>query len=64
MTLLDDRLRTRFEWGLMADVTAPDPGDQDRYPEKQGRAAGIHHPDDIAHYIAAKIIPQILTPTP
>ena len=24
MTLLDDRLRTRFEWGLLADVTPPD----------------------------------------
>ena len=24
MTLLDDRLRTRFEWGLLADVAPPD----------------------------------------
>ena len=23
MALLDDRLRTRFEWGLMADVQQP-----------------------------------------
>ena len=40
MTLLDDRLRTRFEWGLLVDVAPPDFETRLGHREKQGRHSG------------------------
>ena len=36
LSTLEDRLRNRFEWGLITDVTAARPGDPDRDPVEEG----------------------------
>ena len=55
MTLLDDRLRTRFEWGLLADVTPPDLETRLAIVKNKAAALGMDLPDKIASYIAENV---------
>ena len=59
MTLLDDRLRTRFEWGLLADVQPPD--FETRFAIIKNKAAqwGTTIDDDIAKFIAENITANV-----
>ncbi len=59
MALLDDRLRTRFEWGLMADVQQPH--FETRVAIVKNKAANLQLilDDDIAKYIANKITSNV-----
>ena len=59
MTLLDDRLRTRFEWGLMADITPPDY--ETRLAIIKNRAAflNLDLPDSVTNYIAENITSNV-----
>lgn len=52
---LEDRLRTRFEWGLLADIQAPDL--ETRMALVQAKADVLHFkiPHDVTEYIAAAI---------
>ncbi len=52
MTLLDDRLRTRFEWGLLADVTPPDFETRLAIVKNKAALLGMDLPDTIAVMIA------------
>ena len=53
--LLDERLRTRFEWGLTADIQAPDYETRIAILRKKALLQGIIVPDDINAYIAENI---------
>jgi len=53
--LLDERLRTRFEWGLTADVQPPDIETRIAILRKKARLQDIIVPEDIIEYIAENI---------
>lgn len=51
---LMDRLRNRFEWGLMVDVQAPDLETKMAILDKKAEQEGIELPDDVRIFIATK----------
>ena len=59
MAQLDDRLRTRFEWGLRADVQPPVLETRVAILKNKAAQLGFILPDDIAHYIAGKITANV-----
>ncbi|MCI8819486.1 MAG: chromosomal replication initiator protein DnaA [Oscillibacter sp.] len=59
MTLLDDRLRTRFEWGLLADVTPPDFETRLAIVKNKAALLGMDLPDKIAVMIAQKVTANV-----
>ncbi|MHA5219616.1 chromosomal replication initiator protein DnaA [Dysosmobacter sp. Phy] len=59
MTLLDDRLRTRFEWGLLADVTPPDFETRMAIIKNKAALLGMELPDKIATYIAQNVTANV-----
>lgn len=52
---LHDRLRSRFEGGLIADVQAPDFEMRAAILNAKGQALGIHVPTDVLEYVARKV---------
>ena len=50
-----DRLRTRFAWGLMADIEPPELEVRVAILRKKADAEGISLPDDVSLYIATNI---------
>jgi len=56
---LEERLRSRFEWGLTADVQAPDFETRVAILKKKAELSGINISDDILSLIASKIISNI-----
>ncbi len=50
-----DRLRTRFAWGLMADIEPPELEVRVAILRKKADAETIHLPDDVSLYIASAI---------
>ena len=59
MAQLDDRLRTRFEWGLMVDVQPPDLETRIAILKNKAVQLGFLLSDDIAAYIASKITANV-----
>ena len=59
MTLLDDRLRTRFEWGLLADVTPPDFETRIAIIKNNAALLGMELPDKITVYIAQNVTANV-----
>lgn len=59
MTLLDDRLRTRFEWGLLADVTPPDFETRIAIIKNKAALLGMELPDKITVYIAQNVTANV-----
>ena len=55
MHLLDDRLRTRFEWGLLVDVQPPDFETRLAIVKNKAAQWGSVIDDDIAKYIAENV---------
>lgn len=52
---LEERLHSRFEWGLIADIEPPDLETKVAILKKKADVDGIALPDDIAFFIAGKI---------
>jgi len=49
-----DRLRSRFEWGLMADIQPPDLETKMAILDKKAEADGVRLPDDVRAFMASK----------
>ncbi|MEA3493253.1 MAG: chromosomal replication initiator protein DnaA [Candidatus Margulisiibacteriota bacterium] len=52
---LEERLRSRFEWGLTADVQAPDFETRVAILKKKAELSELNVPDEILTYVASKI---------
>jgi chromosomal replication initiator protein len=52
---LEDRLRSRFEWGLITDVQPPDLETRVAILQKKARAEGFAVADDALEYIAQRV---------
>ena len=59
MSTLDDRLRTRFEWGLMADIQPPDLETRMAITRNKAGQLGLILSDDAVEYIASHITANI-----
>jgi chromosomal replication initiator protein len=52
---LEDRLRSRFEWGLITDITPPDLETRIAILTKKAKAEGLDIPSEVMLYIANQI---------
>ena len=59
LTGFEDRMRTRFEWGLITDVQTPDLETRIAILRKKAEKEKLQAPDDILEYIASKVTSNI-----
>jgi chromosomal replication initiator protein len=59
LSTLEDRLRTRFEWGLLADIQPPDLETRLAILQKKAAQERIFAPPEVLEFIASKIINSI-----
>ena len=52
---LEDRLRTRFEWGLIADIQPPDFETRIAIIKRKAELDGVEISDEVCEYVASKI---------
>ena len=55
MLTLEDRLKTRFEWGLLADVQPPDYETRMAIIKNKAKSLGLQLGDDVCNYIAINV---------
>ncbi|WP_062314276.1 chromosomal replication initiator protein DnaA [Lysinimicrobium rhizosphaerae] len=56
---IEERMRTRFEWGLMTDVQPPDLETRIAILRKKAAADAVQAPSDVLEYIASNITSNI-----
>ncbi len=56
---LEERLRSRFEWGLIADIQAPDVETKQAILNMKADQIGINLPEDVAFFIANSITSNV-----
>jgi chromosomal replication initiator protein len=59
ITTLEERLRSRFEWGLIADLTAPDLETRIAILRAKAEENNVHIGSDVLEFIARKVISNI-----
>jgi len=59
LTGFEDRMRSRFEWGLITDVQAPDLETRIAILRKKAQSERLHIPDDVLEYIATVVSSNI-----
>lgn len=59
LTGFEDRMRSRFEWGLITDVQAPDLETRIAILRKKAQSEKLHIPADVMEYIATKVSSNI-----
>ena len=52
---LEERLRSRFEWGLLSDIQPPDLETRVAILQKKAQLEGITIPNEVLHYLASRI---------
>ena len=55
MLTLEDRLKTRFEWGLLADIQPPDYETRMAILKNKAKNLGLNLSDDVCNYIAINV---------
>ena len=55
MLTLEDRLRTRFEWGLLASIEAPDYETRMAIIKTKANSLGLEFSDEVCNYIAVNV---------
>ncbi len=55
MLTLEDRLKTRFEWGLLADIQPPDYETRMAILKNKATQLGLDFSDDVCNYIAINV---------
>jgi chromosomal replication initiator protein len=59
LTTLEDRLRSRFEWGLITDIQPPELETRIAILRKKAAQDKLNAPDDVLEFIASKISTNI-----
>ena len=59
MLTLEDRLRTRFEWGLLADIQPPNYETRMAIIRNKADSLGMELPDDVCDYIAKNVTSNV-----
>jgi chromosomal replication initiator protein len=59
LSTLEDRLRTRFEWGLLADIQPPDLETRIAILQKKAAQERLHAPPAVLEFIASRIANSI-----
>ncbi|RZU51008.1 chromosomal replication initiator protein DnaA [Krasilnikovia cinnamomea] len=55
LATLEDRMRTRFEWGLLADIQPPDLETRIAILQKKATQERMYAPDDVLEFIASRV---------
>ncbi|WP_312856509.1 chromosomal replication initiator protein DnaA [Phytoactinopolyspora halotolerans] len=59
LSALEDRLRNRFEWGLICDVQPPDLETRIAILSKKAAQDSLNVPSDVLEYIASRVVTNI-----
>ncbi|MBR7169581.1 MAG: chromosomal replication initiator protein DnaA [Alistipes sp.] len=59
MLTLEDRLKTRFEWGLTADIQPPDYETRMAITRNKAMSLGLTLPDDVCNFIALNVTSNV-----